>query len=403
MTFDEILLIFLLFMINFLFIGYLNTWGIYQNYFIKELNYSAFQISFISSLSIGLSCLCIFIKPLILKINYLFILYIGLLLCSLSLLLSSISLNIWCLYLTLGFLYGIGYSFINFFIFTTPYLFLKSKNKNIILGIIISGSGFGGLSLSYLTSFLLDTLKIKWTLRILSFIFFTFSFISILILNFKIKKINYITKRENNNFLEFFKMNNNIDFILWIIIGLLFTCVCLLPNNYLFLTTNINKKENTIVISILSIFNSIGKICISIISHNFGNILTSIICFIILFLSCIIWFFSNSFYLIILFSVINGFFSSVYLTLMMPITIEIINNNNITNGTIIMLTVNSIGFIISFPIASYIINYSKLLILYISMIYLLCTFLMIIIWFKIKYKNTDLKKYNISVDEKIKY
>ena len=117
MTSDEILLIFLLFMINFLFIGYLNTWGIYQNYFIKELNYSAFEVSFISSLSIGLSCLCIFIKPLIFKINYLFILYIGLLLCSLSLLLSSISLNIWCLYLTLGFMYGIGYSFINFFLF----------------------------------------------------------------------------------------------------------------------------------------------------------------------------------------------------------------------------------------------------------------------------------------------
>lgn len=397
MTFNEILLIFLLFMTNFLFVGYLNTWGIYQSYFVKELNYSVFEVSFISSLSIGLSCLCIFIKPFILKLDYLFILYIGFLLCSLSLLLSSISLNIWCLYLTLGFMYGIGYSFINFFIFTTPYLFIKTKNKNIILGIIISGSGFGGLVLSYLTSFLLDNLELKWTLRILSFVFFTFSFISILILNFKIKKIDYINKIENNNFLDFFKTNNNINFILWIIIGLLFTCVCLLPNNYLSLTTNIDKKENTILISILSICNSIGKICISIISYKFGNILTSIICFIILFLSCIIWFFSNSFYILIIFSIINGFFSSVYLTLMMPITLEIINCNNITNGTIIMLTINSIGFIISFPIASYILNYSNLLILYISIIYLLCTFFMIIIWFKIKYKNTVLKKYNISV------
>lgn len=395
MNLNEILLIFLLFMTNFLFVGYLNTWGIYQNYLIKELNYSAFNLSFISSLSIGLSCLCIFIKPLIMKINYLFILYIGLLLCSLSLLLSSISLNLWCLYLTLGFMYGIGYSFINFFIFTTPYLFLKSKNKNIILGIIISGSGFGGLVLSYLTSFLLDTLKIKWTLRILSFVFFTFSFISILILNFKIKKIDYVIKIENNNFLDFFKTNNNINFILWMVIGLLFTCVCLLPNNYLSLTTDISKNENTILISILSIFNSIGKICISIISYNLGNILTTIMCFIILFLSCIMWFFSNSFHILIIFSIINGFFSSVYLTLMMPITLEIIKNSNVTNGTIIMLTINSIGFIISFPIASYILKFPNLLILYISIIYLLCTLIMLIIWFKMKKINIVIKKSNI--------
>lgn len=399
MNCDEKLLIFLLFMTNFLFVGYLNTWGIYQNYFIKELNYSILNISFISSLSIGLNCVCIFIKPLILKINYIFILYIGLLLCSFGLLYSSISLKLWCLYLTLGFIYGIGYSFINFFIFTTPYIFMKSKNKNVVIGIIISGSGFGGLTLSYLTSFLIDTFKIKWTLRIISFIFFIFSFISIYILNFKIKKINYVIDSQNNKLEDFFKIINNFNFILWIMIGLLFTCVCLLPNNYLSLTTNINKKENTILISFLSICNSIGKICISIMSNSFCNILTSILCFIILFLSCIMWFFSSSFSIVIIFSIINGFFSSVYLTLMMPITLEIINSNNITTSTIIMLTINSIGFVISFPIASYILNYSKLLILYISIIYLLCTFLMFIIWIRIKYKNPVLKKYNIPEEE----
>lgn len=201
-----------------------------------------------------------------------------------SLLLSSIKLDLWCLYLTLGFMYGVGYSFINFFIFTIPYIFLKTKNKNIVIGIIISGSGFGGLTLSYLTSFLLDTLEIKWTLRIISFLLFIFSFITIYILSFKIKHIDYVINSENNDSENFFKVINNFDFILWIIIGLLFTCVCLLPNNYLSLTTNINGKENTILISILSI-------CISIISNNFGNILISILCFIILFLSCIIWFF----------------------------------------------------------------------------------------------------------------
>lgn len=276
---------------------------------------------------------------------------------------------------------------------------MKSKNKNVVIGIIISGSGFGGLTLSYLTSFLIDTFKIKWTLRIISFIFFIFSFISIYILNFKIKKINYVIDSQNNKLEDFFKIINNFNFILWIMIGLLFTCVCLLPNNYLSLTTNINKKENTILISLLSICNSIGKICISIMSNSFCNILTSILCFIILFLSCIMWFFSSSFSIVIIFSIINGFFSSVYLTLMMPITLEIINSNNITTSTIIMLTINSIGFVISFPIASYILNYSKLLILYISIIYLLCTFLMFIIWIRIKYKNPVLKKYNIPEEE----
>lgn len=63
MILNDKILIIIIFITNFLFIGFINTWGIYQKYMVNNLKYSILSISSINSLTIGLNTFCIFFKP----------------------------------------------------------------------------------------------------------------------------------------------------------------------------------------------------------------------------------------------------------------------------------------------------------------------------------------------------
>lgn len=76
--------------------------------------------------------------------------------------------QIWHLLLTQGLLYGIGSSLLYFPILSvTPEYF--STHRGTAMGIVLSGSGIGGLVLSPLIRLLLAHLGVRWTLRFLSF------------------------------------------------------------------------------------------------------------------------------------------------------------------------------------------------------------------------------------------
>lgn len=84
---------------------------------------------------------------------------------------STISLltyesQLWQLYLTQGLLYGIGSSMYYFPIMSlTPAYF--DRNRGAAMGIVLAGSGVGGLVLSPVFHTMLTRLGIRWALRIL--------------------------------------------------------------------------------------------------------------------------------------------------------------------------------------------------------------------------------------------
>lgn len=74
--------------------------------------------------------------------------------------------QLWQLYLTQGLLYGIGSSMYYFPIMSlTPAYF--DRNRGAAMGIVLAGSGIGGLVLSPVFHILLTRLGIRWALRIL--------------------------------------------------------------------------------------------------------------------------------------------------------------------------------------------------------------------------------------------
>ena len=75
-------------------------------------------------------------------------------------------IQLWHLYLTQGLLYGIGSSMYYFPLMSlTPAYF--DRNRGAAMGIVLAGSGAGGLVLSPVFHTLLTRLGIRWALRIL--------------------------------------------------------------------------------------------------------------------------------------------------------------------------------------------------------------------------------------------
>ncbi|EJF64705.1 monocarboxylate transporter [Dichomitus squalens] len=109
----------------------------------------------------------IFVNPMIGHLgNIKLISLAGAFFMGLGLILGSFCNELWQLYLTQGLLYGIGTSMYYFPVMSvTPAYF--NRNRGAAMGIVLSGSGVGGLVMSPVFNILLSRLGIRWVLRVL--------------------------------------------------------------------------------------------------------------------------------------------------------------------------------------------------------------------------------------------
>ncbi|KAF8079387.1 MFS general substrate transporter [Lyophyllum atratum] len=109
----------------------------------------------------------IFVNPLVARVENLKIITLtGVIIMSLGLVLASFATRLWHLYLTQALLYGIGSSMYYFPIMSiTPIYF--DKHRGFAMGVILAGSGVGGLVIAPVLQILLDKYGVHWALRIL--------------------------------------------------------------------------------------------------------------------------------------------------------------------------------------------------------------------------------------------
>lgn len=384
------------FLHNFIILNLENYWGLYQEYYINNDTFkdsNVTKISLVGSLSKGLSFgFSLLATPIISKYGYKKFLYSGVLLCSLGTLLSSYATKVWHLYLTLGIMFGIGSSFIETIVASVPILWFKN-NISLAMGIIYSGAGIGGLVINIFNKYIINTLNIKWSFRIIAIIQFSIGILS----SYLIKKPNNL---QNNNSINInnkkhfnIKVIKNNYFLLWFLASITFSFVYMIPLTFIpsYSTfININKTNSAVFISVASGTSAIGKIIIGLISDRYGIFKISIISFLILSLSCLlIWTFSTTWESVFSFSFIYGLFSGVYFTIMGPITVIITNISEFNSGIAIILFGISIGTILSTPISSLLLNNDTYLglILYTGFLYFVITICLIILKFKVKIKQ----------------
>ncbi|KAF2755054.1 major facilitator superfamily protein [Pseudovirgaria hyperparasitica] len=163
----------------FMTIGLNQTYGVFQNFYISDPNslISANErrnialIAFVGVLGAGLTWAgSIFVNPLMARSNDLRKLTAaGALLISLGFALASLSTTTWHLLITQGLIYGVGSSLLYFPIMSiAPEYF--DDHRGAAMGLILAGSGIGGLVLSPTTQYLLARVGPRWTLRVLALI-----------------------------------------------------------------------------------------------------------------------------------------------------------------------------------------------------------------------------------------
>ncbi|KAI0640143.1 MFS general substrate transporter [Trametes polyzona] len=170
----QCLLVFAGFMMTFHVIGINSIYGLFQEFYTSpETNIRNAQgqdalVSLVGTIGGGLTWSgSIFVNPMIRRIdNVKLISVAGAFIMSVGIFLASFCSELWQLFLTQGLLYGIGSSMYYFPIMSlTPAYF--DRNRGAAMGIVLAGSGVGGLVLSPVFHTLLTRLGIRWALRIL--------------------------------------------------------------------------------------------------------------------------------------------------------------------------------------------------------------------------------------------
>ena len=100
------------------------------------------------------------------KIGYRWLLFAGVLCSSLALMFASLATEIWHLYITQGFMSGLGASLIWFPCITAPQTWFN-KRRGFAVGLAISGSGCGGFVFPYVAQGVIDRAGYRWSLRAL--------------------------------------------------------------------------------------------------------------------------------------------------------------------------------------------------------------------------------------------
>ncbi|KAF9977422.1 hypothetical protein BGZ73_006049 [Actinomortierella ambigua] len=160
------------FFIQALIVGTINSFGAYQDLYVKDMYKTAAtsQISLIGSLTPSVMNTSGLITGSIADyFGYRVSALSGAIIMTVALLLASMSRQLWHLYLTQGCLYGIGGSLAFLTSITIPSQWFK-KRRGLATGITAAGGGVGGLILSPVIVALLERIGYRWTLSVMALI-----------------------------------------------------------------------------------------------------------------------------------------------------------------------------------------------------------------------------------------
>ncbi|TDL26423.1 MFS general substrate transporter [Rickenella mellea] len=162
------------FLMIFQVIGINSTYGLFQEFYtspgsnIRDAQGQDARVALVGTIGSGLTWGgSIFVNPLIARVkNTRIITLSGAFIMSAGIILASFSTELWHLYLTQSLLYGVGSSLLYFPIMAlAPRYF--DRHRGFAMGLILSGSGVGGLVIAPTLHYLIVRYGVRWCLRIL--------------------------------------------------------------------------------------------------------------------------------------------------------------------------------------------------------------------------------------------
>jgi len=338
-------------------IGYVSIYGIFQSVYqdiYEAKGESQSSISFIGSLAVGFQFgFTIIAGPVMNRFGHKVILWSGCIIGSLGLLLASWATELWQLFLTQGIMFGIGASLLNLAATAIPPLWYD-KHRGLAMGICFCGAGIGGLAFGFIIPALLNAVDIYWTLRIYAIFHFVCTAFAALVMRAP-RQISGPPMAARKDVINLAILKDP-GFMLWFAAAALFGFAYVVPFTYVpSYAQDVLGLDATVqggqLLSIMSAANAIGRVVIGILGDRLGAIRVASVAFMLAGLSCFIWMFAESHGALIGFSIMYGFFSGSFFTLVASITANIVGLANLGSGLTIIFLTNTPGNLFTLPIA----------------------------------------------------
>ncbi|KAF9278722.1 hypothetical protein BGZ68_008404 [Mortierella alpina] len=338
-------------------IGYVSIYGIFQskyNEIYGAQGKTQSSISFVGSLACGFQFgFTIIAGPVMNRFGHKVVLWSGSIIGSLGLLLASWCTQLWQLYLTQGVMFGIGASLLNLAATAIPPLWYD-KHRGLAMGICFCGAGVGGLVLGFAIPALINALDVYWTMRIYAIFHFVCTAFAALVMRAprQLSGPPIVAKKDMMNL----AIMKDPGFMLWFFAAALFGFAYVVPFTYVpsyakdivGLDPNVQGGQ---LLSIMSGANAVGRIIIGVAGDRLGAIPVAAVSFLAAGASCFIWMFAHTQGTLIAFSIVYGFFSGAFFTMVASITANIVGLANLGSGLTVIFLSNTPGNLFTLPIA----------------------------------------------------
>lgn len=280
--------------------------------------------------------------------------------------LASFATQIWALFLTQGFLYGVGQSFSYFpVIGILPTWF--DKRRGLAIGIAVAGTGIGGLAFSPLTQTMIDTVGVEWALRITGIIqFVVVTFVAIILRSrykpMRRKSVVAAQKLANTakpKLFDFSFFKNSQFTRMWIcqFIGFFgFFSPFFFGSTYA-LTQGLSQAQGSLIVGLTNLGSSIGRLIVGGFSDRFGTFNAFVICIFLGGLSMmVIWPFSHNFGMLVFFGLFYSFFSGGFISLQATCLAQIVGIRSISSAIGLLYFAGATANLVGPPLGAVIIN-----------------------------------------------
>ncbi|CAO3694588.1 unnamed protein product [Rhizopus stolonifer] len=316
--------------------------GIMQDYYDREVfkgTVDSTSLSFVGTLGMSFCGLMGPITPIFISlVGARWLLFLSTLLLTAGLILASFAQRVWQLYITQSIMHGIGAALLYIVSMSiSPQWFVK--RRGLAMGVMVSGSGLGGLIMPFVMTHLNESLGGAWCYRVLGIINFVVSLISTLLL----KESPNMPKKEKRRLKNMIDTSvcKDMSFIIWCISGNLSMIGYFIPSFYLpshATKLGLSPSQGSVLVAAFSAVNVVGRIISGYLGDYLGVVNVNAVFLLICGMSSLfIWTIANSFITLLIFILVYGFMSGSVFSLMAPITAAITGMEKYPSGVCLYL------------------------------------------------------------------
>ncbi|KAF9967081.1 hypothetical protein BGZ70_000177 [Mortierella alpina] len=338
------LVVFGVFMIQFCCFGFNFSWGVYQEFYLREKIFGGATMSEVSWVgSIGASSMFLtgpIQSSMVRRFGLRPVIAVGIVISGCGVILASFAAALWQVYLTQGVLFGLGSGMSIFSSIAVPVQWFDKK-RGLASGICVAGSGIGGASLAPLNRYLISRVGYQWALRIMgiSFIVIVFSILGCI--------RTRIPMGARGGPVFDFSLFRERGFTTMYFMGVLFTFgyltpVYLLPSFVADL--GLDPKTGATLVGIFSGVNGVSRVVLGMAADKYGRLNVLFLCTLMGGVSCyIFWLNTHGLAMAIVFVVVYGINGGGFVSLFPVVAAEVIGVERLTAAVGLLYSGNLFG------------------------------------------------------------